>query len=154
GRRRLRSTSRGPRRPCGPDPRRDQRRGMDGEPARGRARVAGRLIWRRRTLRGAASSVGQIALLFGLSASLPRLVRRAPVAVGLTGERPRAERRAGGSGSGGQGGSRPRLRGLLPSPPARRLLLRLLPGGQSPRRRGPDRAGISAGLPPLRPGPA
>ncbi|HET7509415.1 MAG TPA: glycosyltransferase family 39 protein [Solirubrobacterales bacterium] len=35
--------------------------------------------WRRRTLRGAASSVGQIALLFGLPASLPRLVRRSPV---------------------------------------------------------------------------
>src|SRR5689334_11013314 len=34
--------------------------------------------WRRRTLRGAASSVGQIALLFGLPASLPRLVRRSP----------------------------------------------------------------------------
>jgi len=35
--------------------------------------------WRRRTPRGAASSVGQIALLFGLPASLPRLVRRSPV---------------------------------------------------------------------------
>src|SRR5215469_18029861 len=34
--------------------------------------------WRRRTLRGAASSVGRIALLFGLPASLPRLVRRSP----------------------------------------------------------------------------
>src|SRR4249920_2539350 len=32
--------------------------------------------WRRRTRRGAASSVAQIALLFGLPASLPRLVRR------------------------------------------------------------------------------
>src|SRR5215469_8136484 len=34
--------------------------------------------WRRRTLRGAASSVGRIALLFSLPASLPRLVRRSP----------------------------------------------------------------------------
>src|SRR4051812_13847936 len=34
--------------------------------------------WRRRTLRVAASSVGQIALLFGLPAPLPRLVRHAP----------------------------------------------------------------------------
>jgi catechol 2,3-dioxygenase-like lactoylglutathione lyase family enzyme len=36
--------------------------------------------WRRRTRRGAASSVGRIAPLFGLPASLPRLVRRSPVA--------------------------------------------------------------------------
>jgi hypothetical protein len=34
--------------------------------------------WRRRTRREAVSSVGQIALLFGLPASLPRLVRRSP----------------------------------------------------------------------------
>jgi hypothetical protein len=40
----------------------------------------GRLTMARRTLRGAASSVGSIALLFGLPASLPRLVRRSPVA--------------------------------------------------------------------------
>src|SRR6476620_3436857 len=36
------------------------------------------VAWRRRTLRGAASSVGRIALLFGLPASLPCLVRRSP----------------------------------------------------------------------------
>ncbi len=55
---------------------------------------------------------------------------------------------------GRQGGARPRLRGALPGPPARRLLLRLLPGRQPARRRGPDRAGLPAGLPALRPGPA
>jgi hypothetical protein len=37
-------------------------------------------VWRRRTLHGAASSVGQIALLLGLPASLPRSVRRSPAA--------------------------------------------------------------------------
>src|SRR5215211_7877080 len=53
-------------------------------------------------------------------------------------------------GSGGEGRARPRLRAALPRPSARRLLLLVLPGRESPRRRGPHRAGISAGLPPLR----
>src|SRR6476620_6235700 len=39
------------------------------------------VAWRRRTRRGAASSVGRIALLFGLPASLLRLVRRAPALI-------------------------------------------------------------------------
>ena len=43
-----------------------------------------------------------------------------------------------------------RLRAALPRPPARRLLLLLLPRRQPPRRRGPHRAGLPAGLPPLR----
>ena len=55
---------------------------------------------------------------------------------------------------GREGRARPRLRGPLPGPPARRLLLRLLPDRQPPRRRGPDRAGLPAGLPALRPGAA
>src|SRR5437016_2621187 len=74
--------------------------------------------------------------------------------LGLDGEWPRGERRACRTGSGGEGGARPRLRVLLPGAPARRLFLRLLPGGEPPRRRGPHRAGLPAGLPALRPGAA
>ena len=43
-----------------------------------------------------------------------------------------------------------RVHGALPRAPARRLLLRLLPGRQPPRRRGPHRADVPAGLPALR----
>src|ERR1700748_2043114 len=74
--------------------------------------------------------------------------------LGLPGERPRGDRRPDRSGAGGEGGAGSRLRGLLPGPPARRLLLRLLPGGEPPRRRGPHRAGLPAGVPALRPGAA
>src|SRR3954471_16123986 len=52
----------------------------------------------------------------------------------------------------GQGGTGPRVLGSLPSAPAGRLLLLLLPGGQPPRRRGPDRADVPSGLPALRAG--
>ena len=52
--------------------------------------------------------------------------------------------------SGRQGGARPRLRGALPGAPARRLLVLLLPGREPPRRRGPHRADLPAGLPALR----
>jgi uncharacterized membrane protein YuzA (DUF378 family) len=44
----------------------------------GRAGATWARVWRRRTLRGAASSPVRIALLFGRPASLPRLVRRSP----------------------------------------------------------------------------
>src|ERR671914_2745340 len=50
-----------------------------------------------------------------------------------------------------QAAARPRLHGALPGPPARRLLVRLLPYRQPPRRRGPHRADLPPGLPPLRP---
>ncbi len=52
------------------------------------------------------------------------------IGLGLVCERGQAERRAGEPRPGRQGRARPRLRGPLPSPPARRLLLRLLPGRQ------------------------
>src|SRR5262249_22535554 len=50
---------------------------VPGPPHRRQHRGPG-CAWRRRTRRGAASSLGQIALLFGLPASLPRLVRHSP----------------------------------------------------------------------------
>ena len=49
-----------------------------------------------------------------------------------------------------QGGARRSLHRALPGAPARRLLLQLLPRRQPPRRRGPHRADVPAGLPPLR----
>src|SRR5680860_1403932 len=81
--------------------------------------------------------------------------KRAPEGgLGLARERRQGERRAGEPRSRRQGRARPRLRRPLPRPPQGRLLLRLLPGRQSARRRGPDRAGLPPGLPPLRPGAA
>ena len=49
-----------------------------------------------------------------------------------------------------QGGARRSVHRAVPSAPARRLLLQLLPRRQPPRRRGPHRADVPAGLPPLR----
>ena len=53
-----------------------------------------------------------------------------------------------------QGGARRTLHRAVPRAPARRLLLQLLPRRQPPRRRGPHRADVPAGLPPLRAGAA
>src|SRR5215216_7837597 len=50
----------------------------------------------------------------------------------------------------GEGKARRGLLAALPGASARRLLLLVLPGGQSPRRRGPHRADVPAGLPALR----
>ncbi len=50
----------------------------------------------------------------------------------------------------GQAAARPRLHRALPRPSARRLQLLVLPGRQPPRRRGPHRADLPAGLPALR----
>src|SRR4051795_9187476 len=50
----------------------------------------------------------------------------------------------------GQGAARRAVHGALQGAPARRLLVFVLPGGQSPRRRGPHRADVPAGLPALR----
>ena len=49
-----------------------------------------------------------------------------------------------------EGPTRRRILRAVSRAPARRLLLRLLPGRQPPRRRGPHRADLPAGLPPLR----
>src|SRR5437764_1068875 len=55
---------------------------------------------------------------------------------------------------GEQGAAGRGLHGALPSPSEGRLQLLVLPGGQSPRRRGPHRADVPAGVPALRTGPA
>ncbi len=49
-----------------------------------------------------------------------------------------------------QGSPRRGLHGAVPSPSAGRLLVLVLPGGQPPRRRGPHRADVPAGVPALR----
>ena len=49
-----------------------------------------------------------------------------------------------------QGRARPRVLGLLPGAPARRLQLHVLPHRQPPRRRGPHHPDVPAGLPALR----
>src|SRR3954447_1075994 len=81
--------------------------GLPWRPLAGRDRALGGIgetparARRRRTRRGAASSVGRIALLFGLPASSPRLVRRSPVAhAGFTNPsyEHRARRQAGARG--------------------------------------------------------
>ena len=53
-------------------------------------------------------------------------------------------------GARGQGAARRRVHRAVPGASARRLLLRVLPGGQPPRRRGPHGADLPAGLSPLR----
>src|SRR3954453_1443508 len=53
-----------------------------------------------------------------------------------------------------QGAAGSRVLRPLSLAPARRLLVLLLPGGQPSRRRGPHRADVSPGLPPLRAGTA
>src|ERR1035437_2817020 len=53
-----------------------------------------------------------------------------------------------------QGAARCGVLRALSGAPARRLQLRLLPCGRPSRRRGPDRADLPAGLPPLRAGAA
>src|ERR1051325_3579855 len=53
-----------------------------------------------------------------------------------------------------EGPARRGLHGALPSAPSRRLLVLVLPGGQPPRRGGPHRADVPAGLPALRAGAA
>src|ERR671916_3047786 len=55
----------------------------------------------------------------------------------------------GGEGH-GQAAARPRFHGAVQGAPPRRLLVLLLPDRQPPRRRGPDRADLPAGVPPLR----
>ena len=52
--------------------------------------------------------------------------------------------------SSGQGQARCRLLRALQGAPEGRLLVLVLPGGQPPRRRGPDRADVPAGVPALR----
>src|SRR5271165_2392049 len=56
--------------------------------------------------------------------------------------------RAGGAEV--QGAARRGVLRALPRTSAGRVQLRLLPGGRPPRRRGPDRADLPAGLSPLR----
>ncbi len=53
-----------------------------------------------------------------------------------------------------QGPARRRVLGPVPGAPARCVQLRLLPGGQPPRRRGSDRADLPSGIPALRAGAA
>src|ERR671916_3015110 len=50
----------------------------------------------------------------------------------------------------GQAAARPRFHGAVQGASPRRLLVLLLPDRQPPRRRGPDRADLPAGIPPLR----
>ena len=66
-----------------------------------------------------------------------------------TGRAPAAESDHLGS-MGGQGRTRRAVLRALPLALARRVLLRLLPGRQPPRRRGPDGADVPAGLSPFR----
>ena len=85
--------------------------------------------------------------------------RIAPDALGSSDHRDRRGAPAGSSGPRSRAdrlpcvdkaAARSRVLRALPGAPAGRLLLRVLPGGQPPRRRGPDRADVPAGLPPLR----
>jgi len=60
----------------------DAKRRSDGRKERGLSDDPKTLthVWRRRTLRGASSSVGQMALPLGLPASYPHSVRHPPSA--------------------------------------------------------------------------
>ena len=83
-----------------------------------------------------------------------RAAGRAAVARGLAGRlSPATEVGCMGGRAGKpevQGAARRGVHRAVPGSSPRRLLLRLLPGGQPSRRRGPHRADVPAGLPPLR----
>src|SRR3954466_11234552 len=63
----------------------------------------------------------------------------------MNGGRRGTSHRRGGEATAGRG-----LLRAVPRPPARRLLVLVLPDGQPPRRRGPHGADLPAGVPALR----